>query len=624
MSAAAVGTVALVGRPNAGKSSLFNRLTGADAKVGNFPGVTVDVLEAEVTDARGRTWAVVDLPGLYTLGVSASGDTDEGVARQWLDRAVQDRRPVALLQVLDGTQLGLGLRLTQELLREPFPLAVVVTQEDLLRRDGATVDTARLEEALGVPVRAVSARDPGSRAAVLGLLEGSLVPSAERVERPERDWDPERLARQCYRREGAGAASLARRTERLDRVLLHPVAGPVLFTGLMVSLFAAVFLVADPASAALEAGVGRLSRLVSRAVTDPTLASFLVDGVLGGAGTVLAFLPQIVILTVALELMDASGYLSRGVFLVDRLLRAAGLGGRSFVPLLTAHACAVPAIQATRILRDGRERLRTLLVLPLMTCSARIPTYALLLAAFFSHRGVWFRGAAFVGLYLAGACAGLLASLVLRRTVARGRSLPLVVEMPAYRSPEPRVVWRVTTRAAVGFLRDVGTSILAVSVVLWALLTIPAPWGAPPRAEAAPIERSVAASVGRALEPVTRYAGFDWRINVGLLGAFGAREVMVGTLGVIYGIEGAEEDPAPLATRLRDARTPDGRPLHGPATALSLMAFFVLACQCMSTVAALRRETRGWRWPLFVVGYTYALASGAAVLVFQVASRVLR
>jgi ferrous iron transport protein B len=227
-----------------------------------------------------------------------------------------------------------------------------------------------------------------------------------------------------------------------------------------------------------------------------------------------------------------------------------------------------------------------------------------------------------VGLYAAGAAAGLGAALVLRRTVVRGRALPLVVEMPAYRVPEPRLVWRVVRRTAGSFLRDVGTSILAVSVVLWALLTVPVPWAASPAARA-PIERSVAASVGRALEPVSRHAGFDWRINVGLLGAFGAREVMVGTLGVIFGIEGAEEHPGPLASRLRAARGPDGRPLYSPATALAVMAFFVLACQCMSTVAALRRETRGWRWPLFVVGYTYALASVAAVVVYQVTARVL-
>jgi ferrous iron transport protein B len=337
---------------------------------------------------------------------------------------------------------------------------------------------------------------------------------------------------------------------------------------------------------------------------------------------VLAFLPQIVILTVAMELLEASGYLARGAFLVDRLLRAAGLGGRAFVPLLTAHACAVPAIAATRIVRDPRERLTTMLVLPLMTCSARIPTYGLLIATFFAGRGPWFKALVFVGLYFAGVLAALIAALVLRRTVTRGRALPLVLEMPAYRAPDAAAVARVAGRSAWRFLRDVGTTILAASAVLWALLTVPLPGHAPATTAGAParevrLERSIAAGVGHALEPVTRPLGFDWRINVGLIGSFGARELMVGTLGVIFGIEDAGDDPAPLSARVRAARGPDGRPAYTAATGLALMAFFVLACQCMGTVAALRRETRGWRWPAFVLGYTYAAGYLAALLVYQ-------
>jgi ferrous iron transport protein B len=282
------------------------------------------------------------------------------------------------------------------------------------------------------------------------------------------------------------------------------------------------------------------------------------------------------------------------------------------------HACAVPAIAATRIVRDPRERLTTILVLPLMTCSARLPTYGLVLAAFFSHRSALFRAGVFVALYFAGMLSALVASWVLRRTATKGKGLPLVLEMPSYRMPQPRLIARKAWQASRRFLREVGTVIVAASAVLWVLLTVPMP-GAEGET---PIERSIAATVGRAVEPVTRPAGFDWRIDVGLIGSFGARELMVGTMGVINGIENADEEPAPLAERLRTATRPDGSKLYSTATGLALLAFFVLACQCMSTLAAIRRETKGWRWPAFVLAYTYAAGYVAAVVVYQI-SRAL-
>lgn len=606
--------VALVGRPNAGKSSLFNRLTGGDARVGNFPGVTVDVLSSRVKHA-GREVEVVDLPGLYSLA-DGDDDTDEGITRAWLERLAASGRRAVVVQVLDGTQLALGLRLTRELAELPLPVALALTQRDVAERSGLRVDVAGASTDLGLPAVWVSSRDAGARAAVLEL---ALATADEGLrDRPSPSWDPDEVAGRRVESERRDGPT---RTARLDAVLLHPVFGGVCFVAMMAALFAAVFLVADPATSVLDAATRRLGALIARRVADPTVRSFLVDGLLGGAGTVLAFLPQIVILTVAMELLDASGYLARGVFLVDRGLRLVGLSGRAFVPLLTAHACAVPAITATRILRDPRERLVALLVLPLATCSARVPTYGLLIAAFFAGRSVWLKSLVFVGLYAAGVTASLVAAAALRRSVVKGRALPLVLEMPAYRAPRAADVARVASRAAGRFVKDVGTTIMVASAILWALLTVPAPGRAVP-ADASPpqrIEVSVAATVGRAIEPVTRAAGFDWRVNVGLIGSFGARELMVGTLGVIWGIEGADDDAAPLAARLRDARAPDGTRLYGLPTALALMAFFVLACQCVSTVAALRRETRTWRWPLFVLGYTYALGFGAAVLVYRVA-----
>jgi ferrous iron transport protein B len=608
-------TIALAGRPNSGKSSLYNALTGGDAHVGNYPGITVDILEGDVTLPSGANAVVADLPGFYSVEATVDAATDEGVARTFLDTLKKSGRALVVVQVLDPTRLALGLRLTAELLRAKLPLVVVLTHQDVLAREGHTVDVAALSDAIGAPVVLVDARDRATKAVVLAAVEdhrreGSDAQGSGKL-------DAGRIARAVVKDVG-NAAELRRRrtTERLDAVLLNPIAGPILFVGMMALLFAAVFLVADPASNLMDKLVGLSRAWLARAFGKNLVTSFFADGVLGGAGTVLAFMPQIVILTVALELLEASGYLARGAFLVDRLLRLLGLSGRSFLPLLMGHACAVPAIAATRIVRDPRERLTTILVLPLMTCSARLPTYGLVLATFFAHRSALFRALIFVGLYFAGIMTALVASWVLRRTATKGKGLPLVLEIPSYRVPQPRIVLRKAGQAARRFLRDVGTVIVATAAVLWVLLTVPMPGSS---AEPG-IERSVAATIGRTIEPVTRPAGFDWRINVGLIGSFGAREVMVGTMGVIFGVENAADDPAPLTTRLRETKKPDGSPVYSTRTGLALLAFFVLACQCMSTVAAIKRETGSWRWPAFVVAYTYALGYVAAVLVYQVSA----
>ena len=627
-------TVALVGRPNAGKSSLFNRLTGGDAHVGNFPGITVDVLEAQTTLPGGTNARIVDVPGLYTVNAALDPQSDEGIARQFILAEKRREQPLLLLQVLDANRLALSLRLTRDLTTLGVPLMLVLTQADVLRDEGHTLDLDRLRDATGLPCVAVNSRDPVARAQVFASIEDAARGGLERTGERKPDsisWDPDTLAREVVR-EVAEVDDVMRRrrtrTARADRWLLHPVIGPLLFLLIMTSIFAAVYLVADPVTTACDGAVQWAGNKVAHVLGRGLLASFISDGVLGGAGTVLAFLPQIVILTIAMELLEATGYLARGAFLVDRALRVVGLGGRAFVPLLTAHACAVPAIAATRIMRDPRERLTTMLVLPLMTCSARIPTYSLLISTFFAARGAWFKSLLFVALYFAGIGSGLLASAIIQRTATKGRRLPLVLEMPSYRAPETRVVARVAGRAASRFVRDVGTTILAVSMVLWALLTIPLPGShhavanatstvGSPRVER--MQHSVAAGVGRALEPLTQPLGFDWRINVGLIGSFGARELMVSTMGVIFGIEDVGDETAPLSARVRDARRPDGTRAYSMAAALALMAFFVLACQCMSTVAAIRRETRTWKWPLFVLGYTYAAAYLAALLVFQIA-----
>lgn len=611
-------TVALVGRPNSGKSSLYNSVTGGAARVGNYPGITVDVLEASVALPGGETATIADLPGVYSVEATVADDTDEAIARRFLERLrTAEAGRFLVVQVIDPTRLALGLRLTRELARAKLPLLIVLTHADVLASEGRVVDVDALSRALGVPVVLVCTRSEDAKAKLLAAVEAALQGGEERAANAA--FEPADLAASVVRDAPATAATSRRRalTARMDAMLLHPALGPVLFLGLMALVFAAVFLVADPVSAVLDAVLAVVRTWLTATLGEGKLASFLTDGVLAGAGTVLAFMPQIVILTVALELLEASGYLARGAFLVDRLLRTLGLSGRSFLPLLMGHACAVPAITATRVVRDPRERLTAILVLPLTACSARLPTYALLLAAFFSDRSVFFRAALFVGLYFSGILSALVASWVLRRTATKGKSLPLVLEMPAYRVPQASVVARKAWRTTRRFTRDVGTTIVAVSAALWILLSVPMPGSAPAEGASA-LETSIAATVGRVIEPVTRPAGFDWKINVGLIGSFGAREVMVATLGVVYGVDDAADDAGPLAQKLREAKHPDGSPVYGVRTGLGLLAFFVLACQCMSTVVAIRRETSSFRWPALVLGYTYALGYGAAVLIYQV------
>jgi len=614
----------LVGSPNSGKTTIFNALTGLRARVGNYPGVTVERREgfASVGGARLR---VIDLPGVYSL-VPLSPD-EAVVARVLGGEVAEVPPPDGLVLTVDATSLERSLLLVAEVLRLGKPVCLALTMMDELRARGGHVDLARLSDALGVPVVGVV----GHRGLGLGELK-RLLPHPERWSRPpllppaeprERDaWLASVVARVLVTRPGPN-----RRTEAIDRVVLHPLLGTLLFALVMVLFFQLIFAWATPAMDAIDAGVGAASGALRGALPPGLLTDFLVDGVIAGVGSVIVFLPQILLLFTLLHLLEDLGYMARAAFVVDRLMGRIGLEGRAFVALLSSYACAVPGIMATRTIPSPRQRLVTILVSPLMTCSARLPVYALLIGAFVPATTVWgflgLQGLVLLGLYLLGATAALVAASVLSRSVGRGDALPFYLELPPYRVPPLRLLASQVWGAARAFLRRAGTIILGVSIVLWVLLsfprTAPPPEATPAEAARSALEHSAAGRIGHALEPAIAPLGFDWKIGVGLIASLAAREVIVATLAQIYAA--TDDGAGSLRDAIRADRDPrTGRPVFTPASVAALLVFFVFALQCASTLATMRRETNSWRWPAFAFGYLLALAYGASFLTYRVVS----
>jgi ferrous iron transport protein B len=612
----------LVGSPNSGKTTLFNALTGLRARVGNYPGVTVERREGDALVGGARV-RVIDLPGIYSL---APLSPDEAVVARVLGGEIAEVPPPdGLVLTVDACTLERSLLLVAEVLRLGKPVCIALTMVDELRARGGQIDLARLEAALGVPVVGVV----GHRGLGLGDLKRLLV-HPDRWSRPpllppaeprERDaWLASVLTRVLVTRPGP-----SRSTEAIDRIVLHPVGGTLLFAAVMVLFFQLIFAWATPAMDAIDAGISAAGAAL-RAALPPGLATdFLVDGVVAGVGSVIVFLPQILLLFTLLHLLEDLGYMARAAFVVDRLMGRIGLEGRAFVALLSSYACAVPGIMATRTIPSPRQRLVTILVSPLMTCSARLPVYALLIGAFVPATTVagflGLQGLVLLGLYVLGASAALVAASVLSQTVGRGDVLPFYLELPPYRVPPLRLLASQVWGAARAFLRRAGTIILTVSIVLWVLLSFPrtpAPEGVPPaEAARAALEHSAAGRIGHALEPLIAPLGFDWKIGVGLVASLAAREVIVATLAQIYA---ASDDPS---GSLRDAIRADrdaesGQPVFTPATVASLLVFFVFALQCTSTLATIWRETNSWRWPAFAFGYLLALAYGASFLTHRV------
>lgn len=716
--------VALAGNPNTGKTTLFNRLTGGHAKVGNYPGITVERQEGSVElDGVGRI-TLTDVPGTYSLSARSA---EEQIAIQAIAGLHPLERPDAVVLVADATQLTRNLYLALQVIEIDVPVVIALNMTDMLGERGQEIDARAAARALGVPVIPISAqkgtgldelrstlastlRDPASaRPGARWIPEDPILASdvnAVEAVIPE-DWHhgedarrralalwcllslderdeikgvPEEVRERVASRRRLAAAAMRdieteiirgryawideqsaaflkeentasrTKTDRVDRVLLSPALGFPIFLLTMGLVFQSLFSWADPAIGLVESLFGWVQGHVVRLLPAGLVTDFISQGLIEGVGSVVVFLPQIVLLFFFIVLMEDSGYMARVAFLMDRVMKAIGLHGRAFVPMMSGFACAVPAIMATRTMERQRDRMLTMMVIPLMTCSARLPVYALLIAALFPPDRIFgvlpVQGLLMVAMYLFSTIVALIVAGVMGRTIFRGPRVPLLLEMPPYRLPHWPSVWRAVWQRSRLFLSEAGTVILGCTVGMWVLLSFPrsdevaerynnleaaaaAELTAGPelderlsvlaRARAEEdLHQSFGGRLGRAIEPTIEPLGFDWKIGVGLIGAFAAREVFVSTMGVVYGLgDEVDEESVGLRQKIKREARADGRPVYTPLVGLSLMIFFALACQCMSTVAVVKRETMSWRWPVFLFVYTGVLAWAASFAVYQ-------
>ena len=719
--AASRARVALAGNPNTGKTTLFNRLTGSRAKVGNYPGVTVEEVVGAWRLSSGAQVDLVDVPGTYSL---AARSAEEEVALRAIAGLDGHTENDAVLLVLDASQLERNLYLALQVLSLGLPTVVALNMVDLAQEQRRTIDAQALGDLLGVTVLPiVAARGEGLEALAPALERALADPAPEApawlqagsplagdleaiVGALPREWtsgaqngdarrtflaawamlsidDEDELdgvpldlrATVAERRQDALAQGRdpeeeivrahyawidARRadylqdtdaprswTDRIDAILMHPALGFVAFLALMTVVFQSLFAWSDPMIGAIETAVGAIGTAVEGVLPPGLVTDFLVQGVVAGVGGVLVFLPQILLLFFFIGLMEDTGYMARVAVLMDRLMKAMGLHGRAFVPMLSGFACAVPAILATRTMERRRDRMLTMMVVPLMSCSARLPVYGLLIAALVpvgEEESRWTQGLLLVGMYLFSTVVAIIAAGVLGKTLFRGPRVPFVIEMPPYRMPHWPSVLRMMLRRASQFLREAGTVILACTIAMWALLSFPRDYAlaedfaaeralieaqTEPRQReerlaeldaaevGAQLRQSYAGRMGRAIEPVIEPLGFDWQIGIGLIGAFAAREVFVSTMAVVYGLSDEEDETSTtLRERIRQQERDDGSAVYTPLVCFSLMVFFALACQCMSTLAVIKRET-GYRWAVFAFVYMTALAWVASFAVYQ-------
>jgi ferrous iron transport protein B len=711
-------SIAIIGNPNCGKTTLFNALTGLRQRVGNYPGVTVEKREGAMSGRSGVR--LLDLPGAYSL---VPHSPDEAVGRDVLLGRMKDTpKPDAVLVVVDATNLERNLYLATQVIELGLPVVIACNMMDGLRESGQELDTEQLTRRLGVPVvPTVGANLEGieelrlalkdivgsiERIAVsrawtgpesieteintladrlneLGIVEGQAArglailllaedeaAQQESLPRPiiehlsaarrrlvdDQGLDPsleltraryvwlEDVVGECLRRTDDRELS-ATWTDRLDKVLTHRIGGLAIFAPMMALLFYSIFVLADPLMGMIETGVTWSQETFGSILPAGPLRDLITDGVIAGVGNVIVFFPQICILFLFIAVLEDSGYMSRAAFLTNRIMSKVGLHGKSFIPLLSSHACAVPAIMATRTIENPRDRLVTILVAPLMGCSARLPVYTVLIAACLPG-AAWIKAVLLISMYALGVLAALFMAWVFKNTFLRGPAPAFIIELPPYRMPRVANVIREMWSRSQVFLVEAGTIILAMTIVLWALMNYPksdtiaqqyeaqrtqlqeaAPTDAEEQLAAidqaessAQLANSFAGRLGQTIEPVIEPLGYDWRIGIGVLASFAAREVFVGTMGVVFSVGEADEESKPLRTQFQEATWPDGRKLFTPLVAFSLMIFYVLACQCASTLAVTKRETNSWRWPIFMLVYMSALAYVAALLVYQVGS----
>jgi len=607
--------VAVVGAPNSGKSTLFNRMTGLRQKVANYPGVTVEKRMGRAKLSAGKEVLLVDLPGVYSLSPRSE---DERITRDVLIGQNADLpRPDAIILILDSTNLGRHLTLAAPILSLGLPTLVALNMADDLTSRGGGLDTDSLSKQIGAPVALISARSGQGIGQVVHFLESRPSPPT-RVQLPVlslpvlsdaprcRDWAAQVSGRSRY---SAPAPPIW--TRRLDRVFLHPVAGPLVFLAVVIAVFQSIFTAAEPLMNAVDAGIGASGAWLASVLPDSLFRSLLIDGIWSGVGSVIIFLPQILILFLFIGILEDSGYLARAALIADRTMAKAGLQGKSFIPLLSAYACAVPAVLSARTIENSRDRLATIFVAPFITCSARLPVYTLLIAAFVPRQPLLgpilgTRAATMLGLYVLGFVAAFGTAWVLKSSILKSSRTPFMLELPPYRLPTLRSLGlRLFDRSKV-FLRRAGTVILGTTIVLWFLCTIPLQDGNPP-----PIGDSLAGTIGKTIEPLIEPLGLNWKIGIGLITSLAAREVMVATLGTIYGLE-ADESSLELQQALQAELSFGG--------AIALLIFFAFAMQCMSTVAVVRRETGGWKWALLQWAYMTGLAYVSALIAYQVIS----
>src|SRR5881227_1000997 len=625
-------TIAIAGNPNAGKTSLFNALTGLRQKVANYPGVTVESKVGQWTLAPELPVAkLIDLPGLYSLDATS---LDEEIARDaLLGRNVAIATADVIVIVVDATNLVRNLYLATQLIETGQPIVIALTMFDLAERSHLNINVDKLGEALGVPVVPVVAKQRrglddlaetvlrNARPSVICDVVSPLAdaqPATRQSKLIQRYALIERIVSDAVDTADEGRPAIS---ERIDRFVTHRFLGPIILVVVMLLVFQAIFSWASLPMSLIDTVFTGLADTIRAHLPAGVFTDLLTDGIIAGVGGVLAFLPQILLLFLFISLLEDSGYMARAAFLMDRVMRAVGLHGKAFVPLLSSFACAVPGIMATRTIENPKDRVATILVAPFMSCSARLPVYTLVIAAFFSGRkflGIISLGAVLIlAMYVMGIIVAIVIAWILKHTLLKAPSPPFVMELPPYRLPDPgNVGHALFTRCSI-FLKRAGTVILAISILLWALVAFPRTTSNAPDAASVQVQNSFAGRAGRFIEPAIKPLGFDWKIGVGLISSFAARETIISTLSIVYNVGDNSENKTSLVDAMRNAKRPDGSPVWTPLVGLSLMIFFLLACQCMSTVAIVRRETNSWRWPIFMVSYMLVLAYVASLITYQ-------